>query len=98
MPKRVRVSSGVVTGMLITKVQPPYPALAKSARVQGEVVLSAVISKQGTIENLQVESGHPMLIKAALEGVQQWRYRPYLVSGEPVEVETKIIVTFRLQE
>jgi len=96
MPKRVRVSSGVVTGMLINKVEPPYPVIARSARVQGEVVLTAVISKEGTIQNLQVVSGHPLLIKAAMEAVQQWRYRPYFVSGEPVEVETNVIVTFRL--
>jgi protein TonB len=55
-----------------------------------------VISKEGTIQNLQVVSGHPLLIKAAMEAVQQWRYRPYFVSGEPVEVETNVIVTFRL--
>jgi len=95
MPKRVRVSSGVVAGMVINKVEPPYPVIAKAARIQGDVVLSAVISKQGTIQNLQVESGHPLLVKAALEAVRQWRYRPYFVSGDPVEVETKIVVTFR---
>jgi protein TonB len=98
MPKRVRVSSGVVAGMVVNKVEPPYPAIAKAARIQGDVVLSAVISKQGTIENLQVESGHPLLVKAALEAVQQWRYRPYFVSGETVEVETKIVVTFRFSQ
>ena len=98
MPKRVRVSSGVIAGMVTTKIEPAYPAIARSARVQGDVVLTALISKQGTIENLQVESGHPLLVKAALDAVQQWRYRPFFVSGEPVEVETKIIVTFRLAQ
>jgi len=98
MPKRVRISSGVVTGMLVTKIEPTYPAIARAARVQGDVVLSAVISKQGTIENLQVESGHPLLVKAALDAVRQWRYRPYFVSGEAVEVETKVVVTFRFSQ
>ena len=98
MPRRVRVSSGVVAGMVISKIEPTYPPIARAGRIQGEVVLTAVISKQGTIENLQVESGHPLLIKAALEAVQQWHYRPYFVSGEPVEVETKIVVTFRFGE
>jgi len=98
IPKRVRVSSGVIAGMLTRKIEPSYPAIARAARIQGDVVLTAAISKQGTIENLQVESGHPLLVKAALEAVQQWRYRPFFVSGEPVEVETKVIVTFRLAQ
>lgn len=95
VPKRIRVSQGVIAGMLIHKVEPIYPPLAKSARVQGNVILSAVISKEGTIQNLHVVSGHPMLIPAALEAVQQWRYRPFLVTGEPVEVEAQVTVTFQ---
>jgi protein TonB len=94
-PKRVRVSQGVTAGMLIRRVEPPYPILARQARIQGEVILNAVISKEGAIENLQVESGHPLLIPAAIEAVKQWRYRPFMVSGEPVEVETRVTVTFR---
>jgi protein TonB len=97
-PKRVRVTSGVVSGMVIKKVEPEYPAIARTARIQGDVVLSAIISKEGTIENLRVESGHPLLLQAAMAAVQQWRYRPYFVSGEKVEVETKIIVTFKLSQ
>jgi protein TonB len=83
-------------GDLIRKVQPAYPALARSARVQGIVVLQAMISKQGTIENLRILTGHPMLAPAAIEAVRQWRYRPYILNGEPVEVETQITVNFAL--
>jgi protein TonB len=94
-PKRIRISQGVVKGMIIHKVEPPYPVLARQAHIQGDVVMSAIISKEGTIENLQVLSGHPLLVQAAIDAVKQWRYRPYMVSGEPVEVETKITATFR---
>ncbi len=83
-------------GNLIRKVQPAYPALARSARIQGAVVLQAVISKAGTIENLKVLAGHPMLTQAAIEAVSQWRYRPYILNHEPVEVETQITVNFSL--
>lgn len=83
-------------GDLIRKVQPAYPALARSARIQGVVVLQAVISKQGTIENLKILRGHPMLAPAAIDAVRQWRYRPYILNGEPVEVETQITVNFSL--
>ena len=86
----------MMEGNLIYKVPPIYPAIAKSARVQGPVVLRAVISRTGTIENLQVLSGHPLLVRAAVEAVQQWRYRPYILNGEPVEVETQVIVNFLL--
>ena len=95
-PQRVRVSQGVSEGLLVNKITPPYPPMAKMARVQGSVVLQAVISKQGTIENLRVVSGHPMLVQSALDAVKQWRYRPYLLNGEPVEVETQITVNFSL--
>ena len=80
-PQRVRVSSGVSTGLLIKKVTPNYPQLAKQARIQGTVVLQAEISKEGTIQNLQLISGHPMLAPAAIEAVKQWRYKPYLLNG-----------------
>jgi len=93
-PKRVRVSQGVIAGMVINKVEPEYPVIAKAARVQGEVILMAVISKQRTVENLKGESGHPLLVSAALKAVQQLRYCPYLLNGVPVEVETTIKVTF----
>ena len=95
-PQRVRVSSGVSTGMLVRKVPPSYPPLARQARIQGTVVLQATISKAGSIENLQLISGHPMLAPAAIEAVKQWKYKPYLLNGEPVEVETQVQVNFTL--
>jgi periplasmic protein TonB len=95
-PQRVRISQGVTKGLLIRRVEPSYPTLARAARVQGEVVLSAVISVNGEIENLQLVSGHPMLVPAALTAVKQWRYKPYLLNGQPTEVETTITVIFTL--
>lgn len=94
-PPPVRVSH-MSEGDLIHKVLPTYPPLARSARIQGQVVLQAVISKQGVIENLRVLAGHPMLVPAAIEAVRQWRYRPYVLNNEPVEVETQITVNFSL--
>jgi protein TonB len=95
-PTRVRVSAGVTEGLLIHKVQPTYPPLARSARIQGQVVLQAVIGKDGTIQGLHAVSGHPMLTPAAIEAVKQWRYKPYFLNGEPVEVDTQITVNFTL--
>ena len=95
-PQRVRVSQGVSSGLLIRKVNPVYPPLARQARIQGTVVLHAEISKEGTIQNLQLISGHAMLAPAAIEAVKQWRYKPYLLNGEPVAVETEVIVNFSL--
>jgi protein TonB len=83
-------------GNLVHKVLPVYPALARGARIQGQVVLQALISKQGVIENLKVLGGHPLLVPAAKEAVRQWRYRPYVLNNEPVEVETQITVNFFL--
>lgn len=70
--------------------------MARAARIEGTVVLQAIISKQGTIENLKVVSGHPMLVQAAIDAVREWRYRPYILNNEPVEVETQITVNFSL--
>jgi protein TonB len=95
-PTRVRVSSGVSSGLLIRKVSPTYPPLARQARIQGTVILQAEISKDGSIQKLQLISGHPMLAPAALEAVKQWKYKPYLLNGEPVEVETQVQVNFTL--
>jgi protein TonB len=81
---------------VIYKVLPVYPSIAKVAGVQGTVSLEATISKQGTIENLRVVSGPPMLQKAALDAVSAWRYRPFLLNGEPVAVETTVNVVFNL--
>lgn len=95
-PQRVRISQGVTKGLLIHRVEPPYPTLARAARVQGDVVLKAIIDKNGDIQDLQLISGHPMLVPAAIAAVKQWRYKPYLLNGQPVEVETTITVIFTL--
>jgi protein TonB len=95
-PQRVRISQGVTRGLLIHSVQPPYPVLARAARVQGDVVLRAIIDKNGNIQDLQLVTGHPMLVPSAIEAVKQWRYKPYLLNGNPVEVDTTITVIFAL--
>jgi protein TonB len=92
-PPRV---SRMMEGNLIHRVQPEYPILAKMAHVQGTVVLHAVISKQGTIENLQTISGPGLLVQAAKDAVSRWQYRPYYLNGEPVEVDTQVTVNFVL--
>jgi protein TonB len=81
---------------LVYKVQPEYPRIALITGQQGAVVIEAVISREGMIENLQVVSGPPLLVKAAVDAVKQWRYRPYLLNGEPVEVRTQVTVNFVL--
>lgn len=92
----IRIGTGAAEAKLIDKVLPVYPALAKSARVQGVVEFSAVISKEGNIQNLQLVRGHPLLVKAARDAVLQWKYRPTLLNGKPVEVLTDIVVNFTL--
>ena len=96
VPKRIRISQGVTTGMLLRKIEPVYPLIAQQARIQGQVVLKAIIDRNGDIQNLEAESGHPLLIPSAIAAVRQWHYRPYLLNGQPVEVETTITVTFTL--
>ena len=98
MPQRIRVGGNVQVANLVTKVNPVYPPLAKQARISGVVHLAAVISKDGTIQDLKVISGHPLLIPAALEAVKQWVYQPTLLNGEPVEVSTQIDVNFTLSQ
>jgi len=95
--KRIRISQGVTQGMIVSKVEPNYPKIALGARISGVVLLHAIISKDGSITELQVVSGHPVLIPAAMDAVKQWRYRPYLLNGDPVEIETYVTVTFQLQ-
>ncbi|MGH9560172.1 MAG: energy transducer TonB [Terracidiphilus sp.] len=90
------VSSGVMTGLLIHKVLPAYPALARAMRQGGHVELQATISRGGTIENLRAISGPAIFQQAALDAVKQWRYQPYLLNGQPVEVETTIEVDFAM--
>lgn len=95
-PKRIRLGGQVQQAKLINRVQPIYPPLAKQARIQGNVVLHAIIAKDGTIQELQVLSGHPLLVQAALDAVRQWRYQPTLLNGDPVEVDTTVTVVFTL--
>jgi protein TonB len=104
VPPRVRVarskkpvvSSGVMEGRRLSGAEPRYPTIAIAARIQGTVYLAATISRIGAIENLRVVSGPPMLAQAAEEAVRTWRYRPHLLNGEPVEVETTVRVIFNL--
>lgn len=93
----LHVSSGVAAGQLLAPIQPVYPAIARAARIEGTVVVQAVISKEGRIEDLRVVSGPPMLQGAAVEAIQRARYRPFMLNGEPVAVETTINVVFRME-
>jgi len=96
-PQRIRVSAGVTQGLKIKNVNPVYPQMAKIARVHGPVVLAAIIGKDGSIQNLHVIStASPLLNQAAMDAVKEWRYRPYILNGEPVEVDTQITVNFTL--
>jgi TonB family protein len=95
-PKKTTIASGVAAANLLNGIMPTYPYIAKAARVQGTVVLHATISRTGTVKNLTVTDGPPMLRQAALEAVRQWRYKPFEQNGEPVEADTTINVTFSL--
>jgi protein TonB len=93
----IRQGGNVQAANLIHQVNPVYPPLARQARVQGVVVLEAVISREGSIESLRVVTGHPLLNQAALDAVKQWKYRPTMLNGDAVEVITTVTVTFTLQ-
>jgi protein TonB len=94
--KRIRVAARVAEANLIHDVAPTYPPEAGRARIEGAVVLLAVIGKDGTVQDVRVESGLPLLAQAAIDAVKQWRYRPYLLDGEPVEVDSRITINFTL--
>lgn len=96
-PRAVRLPSSMVEGMLVHKTIPEYPRIAVATRTQGTVVLQATIARNGAIENLRVISGPPMLQQAALDAVSTWRYRPYMLNGQPIEVETTVNVVFKLE-
>jgi TonB family protein len=98
VPQRVRVADTIISQQIVTKVAPIYPPLAKQAKIQGSVVLRVQISKSGDVENLQLISGHPMLAPAAIEAVRQWKYKPFLLNGEPTGVETSVTVNFTLAD
>jgi len=90
----IKVSSGTMAGSLTTRIDPVYPAIAKAAHVQGAVILHAIITKDGSIDKLSVVSGPPMLVGAAVDAVKRWKYKPYLLNGDPTEVDTTITVNF----
>jgi protein TonB len=95
-PSRIRVGGNVEAASLVNKVTPLYPPIAKTAHVSGTVVLHAIISKDGSIQELQYVSGPPLLMKSAMDAVKEWRYKPTMLNGEPVEVDTTIDVVFTL--
>jgi protein TonB len=95
-PARIRVGGNVQAASLVRKVQPVYPQIARTAHVSGTVVLHAIIAKDGTIQELQYVTGPPLLMRAAMDAVREWRYKPTLLNGEPVEVDTTISVVFSL--
>lgn len=95
-PKRIRVPAQVAEANLVHDVAPEYPPEAGRARIEGTVVLLAVIGKDGAVRDVRVENGLPVLAQAAIEAVRQWRYRPYLLNGEPVEVDSRITINFTL--
>ena len=95
-PSRVRVPQGVTQGMVISKVQPIYPPDAKAARIQGSVSIGALIAKDGSIQSERLISGHPLLAPSAMDAVKQWKYRPYLLNGQAVEVDTQVTINFAL--
>src|SRR5260221_94691 len=98
VPQRVRMSQDVAQGLILKKVAPVYPPLARQARIQGTVVLRVIVSNAGDVENVQLVSGHPMLAPSAIEAVRQWTYKPYLLQNEPIEIETQVQVNFTLAE
>jgi TonB family protein len=95
-PQRVEVAAWQMEGLIVKKVAPVYPPAGRTARIQGSVVLRVQINKSGNVESIQVFSGHPTLAPAAIEAVKQWEYKPYLLNGEPVDVETKVTINFTL--
>ena len=95
-PNRIKVSSGVTQGLLTHQVKPEYPTTARNARIEGTVVLAAVVGKDGKVKEVHVVSGQPMLAQAAERAVRQWQYKPYMLNGQPVEIDTTIKVNFKL--
>lgn len=95
-PERVHVERGVTRGLLIKRVDPEYPEKARRKRIQGTVVLHAVISKDGDIVDLSTVSGDALLVKSAMKAVRQWKYKPYMLNNQAVEVDTQILVNFTL--
>jgi periplasmic protein TonB len=95
---RIKVGGNVTAAKIINRTTPNYPPLARQTRISGTVRLHAIIAKDGTVQQLEVLSGHPLLVQAALDAVRQWRYQPTLLNGEPVEVDTTVDVIFSLNQ
>ena len=95
-PKRLRVSSGVANSLKIHDAKPHYPREARERGIQGDVLLQATIDTKGNLVDLKVVQGDPILVKAAVDAVKKWKYRPYILNGEPVDVDTAIKIQFHL--
>ena len=95
---RIKVGGNVTAARIVNRTTPIYPPLARQTRISGTVRLHAIIAKDGTVQQLEVLSGHPLLVQAALDAVRQWRYQPTLLNGEPVEVDTTVDVIFSLNQ
>jgi TonB family protein len=96
LPQMLRVSQGVMEGNLVHMVNPVYPVEARAARLQGDVILEVTISREGDVSHLAVISGHPLLADAATNAVKRWKYKPYLLNGNPVEIESTIKIQFHM--
>jgi protein TonB len=96
--RSLKLSEGVLEAQLISRIEPHYPSLAKQTRTEGTVRLHAIIGRDGRIASLEVISGHPLLVQAALDAVRRWSYRPTMLNGQPVDVETSITIVFKLHE
>ncbi len=97
-PERIRVSPAVSRGLVVKRVNPAYPQAARRGRIEGNVVLHAIVGRAGDISAVDLVCGHPLLAPAAIEAVKQWKFKPYLFHGKPVEVDTQIQVNFSLSE
>jgi protein TonB len=97
-PGRIRIGGNVAAANLVDRVLPLYPQEAREAKIQGVVILDAVINREGRVDSLKVIAGHPLLTQSAVDAVKQWRYNPTMIEGAPVEVQTTITVTFSFQQ
>jgi TonB family protein len=95
-PEKLSISADVAERNLVNKIDPQYPQMAKIAHIQGDVIISGIINREGKIAEAKALSGHPILVQSALDAVKQWKYKPFLLNGEPVEVKTTITVRFRM--
>ena len=95
-PLKLRIAQGVAEGNILHKVPPRYPLEAKQKNITGDVILGFTIDRSGNVTGLKIISGHPLLAPAAVDAVRQWKYRPYLLNGEPVDVETTARISFRM--